>query len=209
MKYDLLVRKLHTTEEKYITSEKIKEYCEVLGISYKEGIVYLTRTKHLHTILRGIFYKPSIEERKFHTLKVNYLEAVSKALSIKGIKKWYFGLETEIKFNNLSHEFFAADYILNDSIARTKPMTILGNKILFLKIKPKLFSFGIKKKNKINYSDTEKTLLDIIYLKKYSGLKDDAVMDSVSSYINKASISKLKEYALHYNKKVEALVKRL
>lgn len=39
---------------------EIKEYCSILGISYKERVVYLTRTKHLYRILRGIFYKPDM-----------------------------------------------------------------------------------------------------------------------------------------------------
>ena len=204
MKYGLLVRKLHSTESKYITSDEIKEYCSILGISYKEGIVYLTRTKHLYRILRGIFYKPDMEERKYKGLKVSHYEALAEALRIKGIPNWYFGLETALKMNGLTHEFFAMDHVFTDSISRTRPMTILGNKVSFAKVKPEFFTFGIKKGKGIRYSDREKTILDMLYLKSYRG--EHRIIDLLSDYRKDLSKPKLKKYAKHYNKKMEKLV---
>ena len=203
MKYKLLVRKLHSTESKYITSDEIKEYCSILGVSYKEGIVYLTRTKHLYRILRGIFYKPDMEERKYKGLKISHYEALAEALRIKGVTNWYFGLETALKMNGLTHEFFAMDHVITDSISRTSPMTILGNKVSFVKVKPKLFTFGIKKKG-IRFSDPEKTILDMLYLKSYKA--ENNLMDFLTDYMKDLSKPKLKRYAKHYNKKMEKLV---
>lgn len=209
MKYDIIVRKLHSTEGRYITSDIIKKYCAILNISYNDAITYLTRNKHLYTILKGIFYKPSVEERKFNALKASHLEAVSEALKLKGINNWYFGLETALKFNSLTHEFFTVDFILNDTIARTRPIMILGNKVLFLKIKPELFLFGIKKENGFYYSDVEKTLLDIMYIKRYKGIEDLAIIDSIKPFLKKSSLPKLKKYAPKYNKKIEAMAGQL
>lgn len=103
MKYGLLVRKLHAIQSEYITSDEIKEFCSILGISYKEGIVYLTRTKHLYRILRGIFYRPDMEERKYKGLKVSHYKTLAEALRIKGITNRYFGLEIALKLNGLTH----------------------------------------------------------------------------------------------------------
>lgn len=44
-------------------------------------------------------------------------------------------------------------------------MTIMGNKVSFAKVKH-LLTFGIKKSG-IRFSDSEKTILDIFYLKSY------------------------------------------
>ncbi|MFP4423971.1 MAG: hypothetical protein ACLFP2_01940 [Candidatus Woesearchaeota archaeon] len=206
MKYNLLVRKLHTLDCKYITSEEIKEYCSILGITYKEGIVYLTRTKHLYRVLRGIFYKPDMEERKYKGLRVSHYEALAEAFRIKGVTNWYFGLETALKMNGLTHEFFAMDYVLTDTISRKRPMSILGNKVMFVKVKPKLFTFGINR-DVIRYSDPEKTILDMLYLKSYRGERN--IIDSLSDYIRDLSKPKLKKYAKYYNKKMEDLVSGL
>ncbi|MFH1915732.1 MAG: hypothetical protein ABIJ21_00565 [Nanoarchaeota archaeon] len=175
MKYDLLVRKLNTIEEKYITSDKIEEYCSIVELEYYDAIIYLTRHKYLYTIFKGIFYKPSIAERKLKSIKIDHFEAVSAGLGIKGIKNWYFALETALKFNGMTHEFFAVDFIINDTICRVNPMTILGNKIKFIKTKPRLMNFGMKKTGHFKYSDVEKTVLDMIYLKRYDGIKGEAL----------------------------------
>ncbi len=209
MKYGLIVEKLNLIDEKFITSNKIKEFSNTLKMSYADVITYLTRYKYLIVILKGIFYKPSIIERKRKIYDINYREALIEALKIKGIKKWYFGLETAIKINNLTHEFFVIDYIINDTITRTKTTEILGNKIKFIKLKPKLFNFGIKKHKNIKYSDIEKTVLDIIYLNKYAGLNDENIKEEIKPYLKHCSKNKLKEYAKKYNKKIEVFIATL
>ena len=203
MKYSLIVRKLNSIEDRFITADKIKEYCSVLEMEYYDAIIYLTRHRHLYTILKGIFYKPSVAERKLKSLKIDHYEAIAKALGLKGVN-WYFGLETAIKFNNLTHEFFAVDYIINDKIGRT--LKILGNKVKMVKLKPELLDFGIKKSNGFRYSDVEKTVLDIVYLKRYRGIKEENIANFITPLIKYCSKEKLKHYAKRYNKKMEEFV---
>lgn len=203
MKYSLIVRKLNSIEDRFITADRIKEYCSVLEMEYYDAIIYLTRHKHLYTILKGIFYKPSVAERKLKSLKIDHYEAIAKALGLKGIN-WYFGLETAIKFNNITHEFFAVDYIINDKIGRT--LKILGNKVKMVKLKPELLDFGIKKSNGFRYSDVEKTVLDIVYLKRYRGIKEENIANFITPLIKYCSKEKLKHYAKRYNKKMEEFV---
>jgi len=209
MKYKLLVKKLDFVDGKFITSDKIKGYCSVLKMKYSDAIIYLTRHKYLHVILRGIFYNPSIEERKYKGFDATYREAMLKALEIKGIDNWYFGLETAVKFNNLTHEFFVMDIIINDRIGRAKPIEVFGNKIKMIKIRPELFSFGIKRSKGMRYSDVEKTVLDMIYLKRYEGLADETIRDYIMPYLEHCSKEKLKRYAKKYNRKIEVFVKSL
>ena len=209
MKYALMVEKLNMTDENIITSKNVKSYCSILKMSYSDAITYLTRHKYLIVILKGIFYNPSVAERKNKSYDISYRDAIIKALKIKGVNNWYFGLETAIKLNNLSHEFFVADVILNDKIARVNPLEVFGNKIKLVKIKPKLFSFGIKKIKAFKFSDIEKTILDIIYLKRYNGLDDKTIKNHVLPYLRICSKSKLKKYSMNYNKKVEVFVDSL
>ena len=130
---------------------------------------------YLITIFRGVYYLKDYEEKKLNSLKYSPYELLALGLEKKNVK-WYFGLNTALKFLGLTHEVFPVNIVINDKFNRTKPMKIAGSSFFFMKLKPSLF-FDIKKENtgnniSIYYSNIEKTLLDIIYLKKNVDLKE-------------------------------------
>lgn len=198
MTLKLIVEKLARDNKKFILSNEIKDYCRKLSLGYLPTIKYLLRNKYLARLFRGIFYVYSIEERKLGKSEINSFEILKEALKIKGVKDWYFGLETGLKFNNITHEYFTIDYVINNKIFRARPIIIMGRKVKFYKLSPKMFSFGIIKKN-INYSDSEKTLLDLLYLKHYSREEFEEITEELSK-------TKLLKYAKNYNKRVINIV---
>jgi predicted transcriptional regulator of viral defense system len=130
---------------------------------------------YLITIFRGVYYLRSYEEKKFNSLKYSPYELLALGLDKRGIE-WYFGLNTALKFLNLTHEVFPVNIVINDAFNRTKPMKIAGSSFFFIKLKPSLF-FDIKKIKTTNnlllyYSSLEKTLLDMIYLRKNIDLSE-------------------------------------
>ena len=130
---------------------------------------------YLITIFRGVYYLKDYEEKKLNSLKYSPYELLALGLEKKNVK-WYFGLNTALKFLGLTHEVFPVNIVINDKFNRTKPMKIAGSSFFFMKLKPSLF-FDIKKENtgnniSIYYSNIEKTLLDMIYLKKNVDLKE-------------------------------------
>jgi len=130
---------------------------------------------YLITIFRGVYYLKNYEEKKLNSLKYSPYELLSLGLEKKGVK-WYFGLNTALKFLGLTHEVFPVNIVINDKFNRTKPLKIAGSSFFFIKLKPSLF-FEIDKEKTGNniflyYSRLEKTLLDIIYLKKEVDLKE-------------------------------------
>ena len=201
MTLKLIVEKLARNNKKFITSNEIKDYCKKLSLDYLVTIKYLLRNKYLARVFRGIFYVYSIEERKLGKSEMSYFEILKEALKIKGVKSWYFGLETGLKFNNLTHEYFTIDYIINDKIFRANPINIMGRRVKIYKLNPKMLSFGITKKN-FNYSDSEKTLLDLLYLNHYSKEEFEEIAETLSK-------TKLLKYAKKYNKRVLNAVKEL
>jgi len=201
MTLKLIVEKLARDNKKFILADEIKGYCRRLSLNYLPTIKYLLRNKYIARVFRGIFYVYSIEERKLGKSEMNSFEIIKEALKIKGVKNWYFGLETGLKFNNLTHEYFTIDYVINDKLFRAKPITIMGRKIKFYKLSPKMFLFGIVKKD-VNYSDSEKTLLDLLYLKNYSKEEFEEIAEELSK-------TKLLKYAKNYNKRVINITKEL
>ena len=130
---------------------------------------------YLITIFRGVYYLKDYEEKKLNSLKYSPYELLALGLEKRGIK-WYFGLNTALKFLGLTHEVFPVNIVINDKFNRTKPMKIAGSSFFFVKLKPSLF-FDMKKESTGNnislyYSSIEKTLLDMIYLKKEVDLKE-------------------------------------
>jgi len=130
---------------------------------------------YLITIFRGIYYLKDYEEKKLNSLKYSPYELLALGLEKKNVK-WYFGLNTALKFLGLTHEVFPVNIVINDKFNRTKSMKIAGSSFFFVKLKPSLF-FYMKKESTGNnislyYSKIEKTLLDMIYLKKKVDLKE-------------------------------------
>jgi len=130
---------------------------------------------YLITIFRGVYYLKDYEEKKLNSLKYSPYELLARGLEKKGVK-WYFGLNTALKFLGLTHEVFPINIVINDKFNRTKPLKITGSSFLFIKLKPSLF-FEIKETKTNNdiplyFSNLEKTLLDLIYLKKIVDLDE-------------------------------------
>ncbi|MEI7961116.1 MAG: hypothetical protein WCI04_02160 [archaeon] len=197
MAYSILVRKILLRNERYLSKEELTEISSKLKLSYTKATNYLLTNKYLYTIFRGFFFVPSVEERKLSSKTPDILEAISKAMEYKGIKNWYFGLETAIKHAGITHESFSIDYVISDKIFRPKPIEILGRKIKFIKLKKELCDFGVTK-DKYLYSDLEKTILDIVYLKRYSGEEDSAIKSYLVEWAEKSNKKKLVLYSKKY-----------
>lgn len=205
MKYGLLVKKVHFESKRYITTEEIRGICGRIGIVHKSGINYLLRTGHLVRVLKGFFYIRTLEERRTSALNANFFDAVLKALEYKGVR-WYFGFDTALKLNNLTHEYFPVDYIISSRLFRPKPVKILGHKVRFIKLKRELLGFGIKSRNGINYSDIEKTLLDMIYIRKYRGVEEVVIRNEIADLLKHANKRKLEKYAKRYPASVRKIL---
>ena len=205
---NIIIKKLWIEEKKFVGSAELTKLCKKLNKDYKKTISYLLARKYLVRIFRGIFYIKSAEEITLKKINLNHLELIANGLKLKGIKNWYFGLYTALRLNHITHEYFPITYILNDQIFRAKEMEIAGYKFKFIKIKPSLI-FGIKRKRKIRFSNTEKTILDFIYLEKYRGFPEEKIKLDVAEFIKGANKDKLLRYSKRYPKTVRKIAEEL
>ena len=208
MTIKLLIKKIHLGEKEFVTSETIKKYCKPLKLDHKRAVQYLLKEGYLLRIFKGVFYIRTFDEIKLGRSKHSHLELVSRGMELKGVKNWYFGLYTALKLNNLTHEHFAVDYVINDKIFRAKPMEIAGYRFRFLKLKPELFGFGAVE-DALRYSDPEKTILDFIHIWRYNGIPEEKIIMDLSEYAWKLSKEKLRNYAENYSKTVRAIAEKV
>jgi len=191
---------------KVITREELREVCERFGESFEYIVNYYISRGYLVRILRGVYYVKTLEEYKFGKTP-DPMTLIAKAMN-KLKLKWYFGLYTALRLNGATYEYYSQIFLITPVITRPRPVTVLGERVQFVKLKESLLGFGVVKRGEIQYSDLEKTLLDFIYLKRYNKrLNANAV---VREYIAKAQKAKLVEYSKAYpesvQKEVEAIV---
>jgi len=209
MKSSILLKKLYLEKNEFITSEMFKRYCKEFEMDYENTIRYFIRMGYLIRIFKGIFYLRGIEEIKLGKTKYSYRDIIAKGLELKDVKNWYFGLYSALKMNNMTHESFLIDHILNDTLFRPNPMEIMDYKVEFHRISSKLINFGILKKRNINYSDPEKTILDFIYIWRYNGIPKTRIKMDIEGYTVNVSKEKLRKYVKHYPKTVEETLEEI
>lgn len=203
-KTSLLLKKLRLDEKEFVTSDELKGYCKSMNLNYETSIKYFVYRGYLTRIFKGVFYVKPLDEVKLGKSRYSHLELVAKGLELKGVKNWYFGLYTALKLNNMTHEHFAVDYVVNDRLFRPKPMSIAGYKFRFIKLSPRLLKFGIVE-DSLRYSDPEKTILDFIYIWRYNGVPKEKIILDVSEWTKDLSGEKARKYALNYPKTVQEI----
>jgi hypothetical protein len=197
-------------KKEFVTAEELKTYCRSMRMDYATVVSYFVKRKYFVRVLRGIFYVKSLEEAKLGRSRYNHLELVARGLELKKVSNWYFGLHTALKLNNMTHETFAVEDVINDKLFRANPFTIAGYKFKFSKLSRSLLDFGIKKaENGVRYSDPEKTVLDFIYIWRYNGIPEEKIVADVSGWVKGASRGKLRAYAKKYPKTVAEIAARV
>jgi predicted transcriptional regulator of viral defense system len=209
MRMTTLLRKLRLENKEFVTFRELEAYCKSMGLDYKTVVRYFAARGYIIRIFRGVFYVKSVEEFELGRSKYSHMELVAKGLELKKVRNWYFGLHTALKLNNMTHEHFAIEDVVNDKIFRANPITITGYKFKFVKLSSALLGFGVKKEKGINYSDPEKTILDFIYIWRYNGVPEEKTIADIAEWAKHASKEKLRSYATKYPKTVAEIAERV
>ncbi|MFX0044178.1 MAG: hypothetical protein ACFE8L_14790, partial [Candidatus Hodarchaeota archaeon] len=186
----------------------LEEYGKTLYYQYKNIIEYLISRGYLVKIFEGIYYVKSREEFNSNIIKLTPLELISECLKLKSIQKWYFGLYTALTLNGIKNNHDQEIYVLNDHIFKPKPTKIKRYKLKFLQVKSNLLNFGILK-DKVYYSDLEKTILDFIYLWKFNEKNNAAIIQNISNYLKYVSKEKIIRYSREYPESNRKILKEL
>jgi predicted transcriptional regulator of viral defense system len=209
MPMSLVLKLLHIEGKKFVTSKELEAYCRVARVRYETLIRYFETKRYLIRIFKGIFYVKSAEEIELGRINQSHLELVARGLELKKIRNWYFGLHTALKLNNMTHESFAIEQVISDSLFRAKPIKIADYNFKFVKLSKKLLGFGIENRNGLRISDREKTLLDFVYLWKQNGIPEEKIISDISDWAKGISGRKLKLYAENYPSSVRSMSKRV
>lgn len=203
----LLLKRIRIENKEFITANELKTYCKETNTDYSKVVTYFLKKKYVTRIFKGIFYLRPFDELKLGRSKYSHLELVAKGLELKGVKDWYFGLHSALKLNNMTHEHFSVEEVINNKILRTKPIRIAGHKFRFVKLSRRA-DFGVNGEM-VRYSDPERTVLDFIYLWRQEGIPNERIVADVSEWAKDVSHSTLAKYARKYPKTVRAIAREV
>jgi predicted transcriptional regulator of viral defense system len=198
MRASIIWEKFLVDNRKIVTSGEIGELADEILKDTDQVIDYLQRNRYIVRILKGIFYVKSLEERERKKYDNSLYDMVAMALQKKGVKNWYYALETALKLNTMTHEYYMIDYLITDSYRTTKVIKILDTSFKFIKRGKEHFRRGIKREKRIRYSDPEKTVLDLAY-RDYLKTKNKKIyLPTIAEYKDRIDNNRVKNYLIYY-----------
>lgn len=198
--------RLVAEKKKMVSSEELRLLCREITKPYNQTVNYLQRRGYVIRVVRGWFYVKSPEEVKLKILRENTPNLIADALKKKGVKKWFFALESALKLNNMTHEYFTIGQVITDTYKTPRPIRIVYGKYTFLKWNKKMHGFGIIKKGKIRYSDPEKTVLDLCYRRLNLKMNPNSVREIFEEYKAQLNRKKVREYLKQYPKRMSKIL---
>lgn len=197
--------RLVAEKRRMVSSGDLRLLCRETGRPYNQTVNYLQRRDYIIRVLRGWFYVKTPEEVKLKILRENTTALIAEALEKKGVK-WYFALESALKLNNMTHEYFTVGKVVTDTHKTPRPIRIVDGKYMFLKWNKKMQGFGILRRGSIRYSDPEKTILDLCYRRLNLKMNPKSIREIFEEYKAQLNRKKVREYLKHYPKRMSKIL---
>ncbi|AFL95272.1 hypothetical protein CL1_1069 [Thermococcus cleftensis] len=192
---------------KVITREELERLASYFNEDVDYLVNYLIQYGYVIRILRGLYYvKTPIEFSTGGSPPIYRLLSLGMG---KITKNWYFGLFTALVLNGLTHEGYTTVFIINDRLARPRPIQVNGTPVRIIRSRRNFFDFGIVARDSLKFSDLEKTLLDFLYFSNYGTIPKNLALRVWREYIDNANTEKLHRYSERYPRSIRKVVENV
>lgn len=179
-----------------ITREELEKLATYFSEDVDYLVNYLIQYGYIIRILRGLYYvKTPIEFSSGGSPPIYKLLSLGMS---RITENWYFGLFTALILNGLTHETYAAVFVINDRIARPKAINVNGTPVRIIRSRRNIFEFGIIARDSLKLSNIEKTLLDFLYFSSYGTVSRELALRIWREYSEHADREKLERYLERY-----------
>ena len=199
-------RKLVLDGPVIVSSEDLEDMATAAGHRPVRAINYLKSHGYIDGVLKGTYYVRSPREVELGYTSRPSLDIVAMALEVLGVERWYFGLETALKLNAITHEYYDVTYVITDSIRTTRTVSALDLKLRCIRWRPALLSFGVRRTGNLRFSDPEKTLLDMAYRASYKGADPLESWRQAEGMNVQLDATKLRRYLKSYPKRLRKVI---
>lgn len=185
-------------EREVATSADIAAVARRIEADPRDAVRSLRRSGRLVPLFKGFYYVRRPEELALTSPRHNHLELFAMAARAKGIGNWYFGLDSALRLNRMTHEDRRWEDVVSDSLYRPAGVAVGGKRFVVRKWSPRLVRFGVVRLGPLPYSDPEKTVLDLAYLDHLRTLRGRGSSGAWREYAEHVSARKLARYAKAY-----------
>ncbi|WP_456444108.1 type IV toxin-antitoxin system AbiEi family antitoxin domain-containing protein [Thermococcus sp.] len=189
---------------KVITREELERLASSFNEDLDYLVNYLIQYGYVVRILRGLYYvKTPVEFSTGGSPSIYRLLALGMN---KLTRNWYFGLFTALILNGLTHEGYTTVFVINDRIARPRPIHVNGTPVRIIKSRRDIFDFGIVIRESLRFSDLEKTLLDFLYFANYGTIPKNLALRIWREYQDRTNKDKLQKYLERYPRSIRMVI---
>lgn len=158
--WETLVRK----ETEYVTTPELAALARKVGKEPRHAIDHLVRARRLEPLFKGAYYVRKPDELLLNIKSKNAFELFALATRAHDIGRWYFGLDTALRLNGMTHEHRTEEAVISENLYRIRGIEIGGVKFVIHKWAAELFGFGIIRLDGLPVSDPARTVVDLAYM---------------------------------------------
>ncbi|MDG6898388.1 MAG: hypothetical protein JRN24_01485 [Nitrososphaerota archaeon] len=189
-----------------LASADLSAMADRVGARPEHALRHLRREHYLLPLFRGFYYVRTPEEVRLHTERYEPLELFALAARAKGIGEWYYGLETALRLNGLTHEDRREETVVSRSFYRIRGVPIGTRRFVVHKWDPALFRFGLVRRGSYRVSDPEKTVLDLAYLDHWRERKGHSPTRTWTEHVGSVDARKVRRYLPRYPEELRRIV---
>lgn len=201
----LIWETLSRERERVVPKRRIAELANRIDLNAASAIRTLSKTDRIVPLFKGFYYLREPNEILLHAT-TSPLDLFARGAKAKGIGSWYYGLDTALRLNGMTHEYRNDELVISDAFYRPNGITMAGRRFVILKWRPSLTRFGMKRKGNYFWSDPEKTVLDLAFHDYYSVSKGRPATGVWKEHLENVNHAVLESYLVNYPARVRAMI---
>lgn len=185
-----------------VRTSDIGDLARRIGRGPADVATTLVRAGRLVPLFKGYYFVRRPEDLGLRPPRHNALEIFALGAEAKGIGRWYFGLETALRLNAMTHEEGGLDYVINEVLFRPAGVKVGYRRFAILRWASGMLSFGLVHDGPLRWSGPEKTVLDIAFHASNLASRGRPIAHLWREHIGSVEARKLGRLLRHYPKRV-------
>lgn len=181
-----------------VTTVDLERLAARLGRSRIDSVRHLRRAGYLVPLFKGHYYVRTPAEIRLEMPRFNPLELFALAARSKGIGAWYYGLQSALRLNGMTHEDRREESVVSTSLYRIRGVRIGERRFVIRRWDTALFGFGLVARRGYRFSDPEKTVVDLAYLDYWRDRKGRPPTREWEEYVSTVRATTVRRYLRHY-----------
>jgi len=193
-------------EREVVRTAEVSELARRLGKEPAHVATTLVRAGRLVPLFKGYYYVRRPDEMGLRRPRHNALELFAMGARAKRIGRWYFGLETALRLNEMTHDDRGLEFVIDERLFRPAGVRVGLRRFVILRWSAHLLTFGLRRDGPLRWSGPEKTLMDIAFHESNLAARGRPPPGLWREHIETVSARTMRSYFPHYPERVRTEV---